>query len=117
MAIHSSILAWRIPWTEEPWQAVIPRITESDMAEHLALQTSTGCNLKYSQKRMGSGHKVVEQFEWLCTSGSYCQTQEEVNREVHWEKIPGVEQATPPSPRTPHSYACELFQINHGPRG
>ena len=60
MATHSSILVWRIPWTEEPWQAVIPRITESDMAEHLALQTSTGCNLKYSQKRMGSGHKVVE---------------------------------------------------------
>ena len=23
MAAHSSILAWRIPWTAEPWRAVI----------------------------------------------------------------------------------------------
>ena len=23
MEIHSSILAWRIPWTEEPWQATV----------------------------------------------------------------------------------------------
>ena len=97
------------------WQAAIP--TEPDMAERLTRQTSTACNLKYSQKRVGIRHKVVEQFEWLCTSGSYCQTQEEGNREVHWEKIPGVEQATPPSPRMPHSYAYELFQINHGPKG
>ena len=59
MAIHSSILAWRIPWTEEPGR-LVPRITESDMTERLTPQTSTGCNLKYSQKRVGSGHKGVE---------------------------------------------------------
>ena len=29
MATHSSILAWRIPWREEPWQATVPRITKS----------------------------------------------------------------------------------------
>ena len=29
MATHSSILAWRIPWTEEPWQATVHRITKS----------------------------------------------------------------------------------------
>ena len=38
MAIHSSILAWRIPWTEEPgglwsmdrgaWQAMVHGVTE-----------------------------------------------------------------------------------------
>ena len=28
MAIHSSILAWRVPWTEEPG-----RVTESDTTE------------------------------------------------------------------------------------
>ena len=22
MATHSDILAWRIPWTEKPWQAI-----------------------------------------------------------------------------------------------
>ena len=30
MATHSSILAWRIPWTEEPtWQATVHGITKS----------------------------------------------------------------------------------------
>ena len=30
MATHSSILAWRIPWTEKPgWQASIQRIAKS----------------------------------------------------------------------------------------
>ena len=27
MATHSSILAWRIPWTEEPWQASVRGVT------------------------------------------------------------------------------------------
>ena len=29
MATHSSILAWRIPWTEEPWRPTI-----HDVAKH-----------------------------------------------------------------------------------
>ena len=30
MATHSSILAWRIPWTEEPaWQATVHGVTKS----------------------------------------------------------------------------------------
>ena len=33
MATHSSILAWRIPWTEDPWWATAHRVTESDMTE------------------------------------------------------------------------------------
>ena len=32
MAAHSSILAWRIPWTEE-WQATVHGVAESDMME------------------------------------------------------------------------------------
>ena len=46
MATHCSILAWEIPWTEEPgggpWDS--PRVCkESDMIEctHITLQTST----------------------------------------------------------------------------
>ena len=35
MATHSSILAWRIPWTEE-WRAIIYRVTELDTTEHAA---------------------------------------------------------------------------------
>ena len=33
MATHSSVLAWRTPWTEEPEGVA----KESDMAERLAL--------------------------------------------------------------------------------
>ena len=29
MAIHSGILAWRIPWTEEPGQATVQRVAKS----------------------------------------------------------------------------------------
>ena len=30
MATHSSVLAWRISWTEEPgWQATVHRVTKS----------------------------------------------------------------------------------------
>ena len=32
-ATHSGILAWRIPWTEEPDRLHIHRVTESDMTE------------------------------------------------------------------------------------
>ena len=38
MATHSSILAWRIPWTEEPGGGYSPWIyKESDMIEQLIL--------------------------------------------------------------------------------
>ena len=34
MATHSSILAWKIPWTEEPGGAIAHGVTEeSDMTE------------------------------------------------------------------------------------
>ena len=32
---HSSILAWRIPWTEEPGGATVYGVAESDMIEGL----------------------------------------------------------------------------------
>ena len=37
MAIHSSILAWAIPWTEEPGGPQSLRFEESDMTEQLTL--------------------------------------------------------------------------------
>ena len=38
MAAHSSILAWKIPWTEEPGGVTVRQIAESDTAEHTAQQ-------------------------------------------------------------------------------
>ena len=37
MAIHSSILAWEIPWTEEPGGRQSLRFKELDMTEQLTL--------------------------------------------------------------------------------
>ena len=35
MATHSSILAWKIPWTEEPGRLAVHGIAESDTTERL----------------------------------------------------------------------------------
>ena len=37
VATHSSILVWRIPWTEELGKATVEGVTESDTAEWLSL--------------------------------------------------------------------------------
>ena len=29
MATHSSILAWRMPCTEKPWQAIVPGVAKN----------------------------------------------------------------------------------------
>ena len=35
MSTHSSILAWKVPWTEEPEGATVHGVTkESDITEH-----------------------------------------------------------------------------------
>ena len=38
MATHANILAWRIPWTEEPGR--LQGCKESDMTEQLTLNTN-----------------------------------------------------------------------------
>ena len=42
MATHSSILAWRIPWTEEPGRATPHRVSKSQTLLKL-LSTSAEC--------------------------------------------------------------------------
>ena len=37
METHSSILAWRIPWTEEPG-GLVHGVAESDMTENACMQ-------------------------------------------------------------------------------
>ena len=41
MAIHSSILAWTIPWTEEPGGATVHGVTETDTREPLNNKNQT----------------------------------------------------------------------------
>ena len=37
-AIHSSILAWRIPMDRGAWQATVHGVTESDTTEQLSIE-------------------------------------------------------------------------------
>ena len=46
MATHSSILTWRIPWTEEPGELQSWGRKESDTTEQLALSESPDRNPK-----------------------------------------------------------------------
>ena len=41
MATHSSILAWRIPWTEEPGELQSFGLKELDTTEHAHTHTHT----------------------------------------------------------------------------
>ena len=41
MATHSSILAWKIPWTEEPEGLQVHGVTKSDTTEHAHTHTHT----------------------------------------------------------------------------
>ena len=34
MATHSSVLAWMIPWTEEPGGGIVQRVAELETIEH-----------------------------------------------------------------------------------
>ena len=38
-ATYSSILVWRIPWTEEPGGVQVYKVTELDMTERLSAHT------------------------------------------------------------------------------
>ena len=42
MATHSSILAWRIPWMEEPGGATVHGVAESDTTERLHFHFQAG---------------------------------------------------------------------------
>ena len=45
MATHSSVLAWRIPWTEEPWWAAIYGVAQSQtrLKQLSSSSSSTEC--------------------------------------------------------------------------
>ena len=53
MAAHSSILVWRIPWTKEPWQAIVHGGLNTDsesprlyLASKNVAQSGDGSNYK-----------------------------------------------------------------------
>ena len=48
MATHSSILAWEIPWTEEPGQAAVYGVAKS----HTGLGDSTTFILQHTRRQL-----------------------------------------------------------------
>ena len=48
MATHSSILAWRIPWTEEPNRLhLVHGVTELDTTQQLTRRQDLSINFQY----------------------------------------------------------------------
>ena len=47
MAAHSSVFAWRIPWTEEPGGPTVHRMAESDteVTQHVHVASQIGYNV------------------------------------------------------------------------
>ena len=72
MTTHSSILAWRIPWTEEPGGLQSVGCKESDMTEQLGTAQHT-CSTGFP------GGLVVK------NPSSYQETQETQVRSLDWE--------------------------------
>ena len=53
MATHSSILAWEIPWTEEPGRLVYGVAKESDTTEQLTLPSLSSSAKNISTLQLG----------------------------------------------------------------
>ena len=62
MAIHSCILAWKIPWTEEPGGLQSMGLQKWDTTERLSMSVHDPVNHKDARQRVGSGkahHRTI----------------------------------------------------------
>ena len=62
MATHSSILAWRIPWTEEPGRLQSMGLQESDMTERLTAHTVKGFRIVSEAKEKALWASLIAQL-------------------------------------------------------
>ena len=68
MAIHSSILAWRIRWTEEPWKATVHRgCKESDATESLTHTHCLRTDLSNRQEQPGCSRSPHQKMTFPST--------------------------------------------------
>ena len=68
MATHFSILAWRMPWTEEPGTYGPKSRKESDTTEatkHAHMDGPRDCHTKWSQKEEDKSHMILLTCEIL----------------------------------------------------
>ena len=57
MAIHSSTIAWKVPWTEEPGRLQSMGVAESDTTERLH------CHFQVLRERLKLHHHAQEAFQ------------------------------------------------------
>ena len=57
MAIHSSTIAWKIPWTEEPGRLLVHGVAESDTTERLHF------HFQVLRERLNLHHHAQEVFQ------------------------------------------------------
>ena len=107
MATHSSILAWRIPWTEEPsWlQSMELQRVEHSWATNIHLQAPLD---PYVPASLGSVSLVFS----LCTTGRQVGLEKTLSRSVHY-----CWQAFAASSWTVSSLILDCAGIRETPRG
>ena len=64
MATHSSILAWKIPWAEEPVRLQSMVTKDSDMTEHVHVTVFPLLDLKLLKGPCTSTMFIVKQINW-----------------------------------------------------
>ena len=57
MATHSSILAWEIPWTEEPGQLQSMGSQRADVTEHARMLTQSHTHMREKSSLKQSGRR------------------------------------------------------------
>ena len=60
VATHSSILAWRIPWTEGAWWVIVHGMAMSNMTEHILFQ------IKYFRTLLEISNNVFKNHQNDC---------------------------------------------------
>ena len=95
MAPHSSTLAWKIPWMEEPGRLQSMASLESDMTERLHFRFSLSC--------IGEGNGNPLQCSCLENPG---------DREAWWAAVSGVAQSRTRLKRLSSSSSSKLYIYN-----
>ena len=73
MAIHSSTIAWKIPWTEEPGRPSPWGCKESDRTERLHLHFHFGIHPREGAEQLrGQGFREVLNFRFILPHRPLC---------------------------------------------
>ena len=86
MATHSSILAWKIPWIEEP-DGLYWGLKESDTTEWLTSCTHTGKGMHRDSASSTSAKGHARVFRACRWQNWIPMSQVEVSKSTHWSRV------------------------------